>query len=136
MQDRPDARELVEAVSAFLEREIIPTLTEPRLRFRALVAANVLAIVSRELASDDAALREEWQRLTQLLGGRASEPPGRNAELRDEVLALSRELCASIRSGAADEEPMQSQTLAHAEATVVDKLRISNPRFLERVLEI
>ena len=77
MQDRPDARELVEGVVGFLEREIIPTLSEPRLRFRALVAANVLTIVSRELASGDSALREEWRRLAHLLGQTASEPPGR-----------------------------------------------------------
>jgi hypothetical protein len=135
MQDRPDARELVEAVVSFLEREIIPTLSEPRLRFRALVAANVLAIVSRELASGDAALHEEWRRLSRLLGKAGSEPPGRDDELRNEVQALTRELCARLRAGEADEEPMYVQVLAHVEATVIDKLRVANPRYLERVLK-
>lgn len=132
MQDRPDARELVEAVAGFLEREIIPTLSEPRQRFRALVAANVLAIVSRELASGDAALRDEWQRLVQLLNKPAVDPPGSSEELRKQLAAFSRELCDRVRAGEADDEPLFGQVLAHAEATVMDKLRIANPRYLER----
>jgi hypothetical protein len=135
MQDRPDARELVEAVASFLEREIIPTLSDPRLRFRALVAANVLTIVSRELASGEAMLREEWRRLAKLLGKTGSEPPGRADELSKEVQALNRELCARLRAGQADQEPFYSEAFNHAEATVIDKLRIANPRYLERVRE-
>jgi hypothetical protein len=48
--DRPTARELVEAVGEFLEREILPTLDDRRLRFRTLVALNALGIAGRELA--------------------------------------------------------------------------------------
>lgn len=135
MQDRPDARELVEAAASFLEREIIPILSDPRLRFRALVAANVLTIVSRELASGDAGLREEWRRLTHLLGKSAGEPPGRADELSNEVQALTRELCARLRAGQGDQEPFYSEAFDHAEATVIEKLRIANPRYLERVQE-
>jgi hypothetical protein len=135
MQDRPDARELVEAVASFLEREIIPTLSDPRLRFRALVAANVLAIVSRELASGDAMLREEWRRLAKLLSKTGSEPPERADELSKEVQTLNRELCARLRAGEADQEPFYSEAFNHAEATVIAKLLIANPRYLERVRE-
>ena len=48
--DRPTPRELVEATREFLEREVLPTLTDPRLRFRTLVALNALGIAERELA--------------------------------------------------------------------------------------
>ena len=48
--DRPTPRELVEAVREFLQTEILPTLTDQRVRFRALVALNALAIAERELA--------------------------------------------------------------------------------------
>jgi hypothetical protein len=46
--DRPVAAELAEAVRDFLERELLPTLEDHRLRFRTLVAMNALSIVARE----------------------------------------------------------------------------------------
>lgn len=46
--DRPTAAELVAAVREFLEAEILPTLTDHRLRFRTLVAMNALSIVERD----------------------------------------------------------------------------------------
>ncbi len=132
MQDQPDARELVQAVAEFLEREIIPTVADPRLRFRTLVAANVLAIVSRELAAGDVSTRQEWLRLVELLGKGSVEPPQGVQELRDAVRALNRELCERIRSGAADAEPWHGEVWSYAEASVIDKLKIANPRYLER----
>ena len=51
MSDRPTAPELVEATREFLEQEILPTLADPRLRFRTLVAVNALGIAQRELES-------------------------------------------------------------------------------------
>jgi Domain of unknown function (DUF6285) len=60
--ERPTAQELAEAIQEFLGGEIVPTLTDPRLRFRMLVAMNALGIVYRELAAlpveDDAEQRE------------------------------------------------------------------------------
>jgi hypothetical protein len=51
--DRPNARELVEAVREFVERELLPTLDDHRLRFRTLVALNALGIAGRELAGHE-----------------------------------------------------------------------------------
>ena len=47
--DRPTPRELVEAVREFVERELLPTIDDQRLRFRALVALNALGIAERQL---------------------------------------------------------------------------------------
>ncbi len=62
MSERPTPDELAEAIEEFLAGEILPTLTDHRLRFRTLVALNALGIVRRELArlpaEDDAAQRE------------------------------------------------------------------------------
>ena len=62
MSERPTAEELAEAIEEFLAGEILPTLTDHRLRFRLLVALNALGIVRRELTKlppeDDAELRE------------------------------------------------------------------------------
>ena len=134
MQDRPDMRELVEAVAGFLEREIIPTLADPRLRFRGLIAANVLGIVARELAAGDAGLRAEWTALAALLGQPAADPPCGEAALGETVGMLNRALCARIRAGDADSGPWADAVFAHTQALVIAKLQIANPRYLERVL--
>jgi hypothetical protein len=61
MSERPTAQELAESILEFLGGEILPTITDPRLRFRMLVAMNALGIVHRELealpAEDDTAAR-------------------------------------------------------------------------------
>jgi uncharacterized protein DUF6285 len=54
VRDRPTASELVEATREFLEQEVLPTLADRRLRFRALVAINALGIAQRELDSTEA----------------------------------------------------------------------------------
>ena len=67
MTERPTAQELAEAVLEFLGDEILPTLTDHRLRFRTLVAMNALGIVYREVAAlpveNDAELRELARRI-------------------------------------------------------------------------
>jgi hypothetical protein len=61
VSERPTAEELAEAIEEFLAGEILPTVTDARLRFRTLVALNALGIVRRALAKlppeDDAAQR-------------------------------------------------------------------------------
>jgi hypothetical protein len=51
VSDRPSAPELVEATREFLQREVLPALSDARLRFRTLVAINALGIAQRELES-------------------------------------------------------------------------------------
>ena len=128
MQDRPSVRELLDAVRAFLEEDVVPALDGPR-QFHARVAANVLAIVGRELAGEEASLFAEWQRLAQLLGG-ASEPPPRLEALRAALREGTAALAERIRCGEADAGPFRAAVRAHLRATVEDKLRVANPRFL------
>lgn len=75
MSERPTAQELCEAIIEFLGGEILPTLTDHRLRFRMLVAMNALRIVHRELATlpveDDTELRALAERIR-----RGDVPPG------------------------------------------------------------
>jgi len=67
MSERPTAQELTEAVAEFLGGEILPILTDHRLRFRTLVAMNALSIVHRELDAlppeDDTERRELARRI-------------------------------------------------------------------------
>jgi hypothetical protein len=70
LHDRPSLAELLAAVRSYIADEVAPAAGDRRARFRALIAANVLAIAERELAaSAEDALAE----------GRALERPERSA---------------------------------------------------------
>ncbi|MFZ5492995.1 MAG: DUF6285 domain-containing protein [Pseudomonadota bacterium] len=124
MQDRPTAPELLDAVREFIATELLPTVHDPRLRFRALVAANLLDLVHRELALEPALLRAEWERLGALLGD-ASPPPADVGELAAAMAARNAELCRLIRG---DRAP--AGTAAAQLAAVRGKLEVANPRYL------
>jgi hypothetical protein len=129
VQDRPTATELLTAVREFLERDVLPEL-EGRKRFHGLVAANVLAVVARELEREESALVEEWRRLRDLLAIEERMPPARLDALRAAVRTLSAALCERIRRGDADGGPFADAVTRHVRATVADKLRVANPRYV------
>ncbi len=126
MQDRPDAPELAQAIREFLETEVLPGIDDPRLRFRALVAANGLGILERELALGPALLRREVAALARLLGAHRAVPDD-VAALQARGRELNAELARRVRAG----EP-PAGTLAHLKTTVADKLRVASPRYLDR----
>lgn len=131
MQDRPTATELLEAVQAHLGKNVVPALAEPQLRFRTLVAANVLGIVSRELALAGTQLAGEWQRLADLLL-RDATPPATTAEQIAGVVEMREQLCAALTRGEHDEGERWEKLLDHCLRTAEEKLAISNPDFLAR----
>jgi hypothetical protein len=105
--DVPTAGELIEAVEEFLRDRLAPDVPDEH-RFHLRVAVNVLGIVRRELA----------------LG------PEQAAAHRDRLAALGvaddRELADRIRAG--DVPP---GTRAAVLASVLDKLRVANPRYAD-----
>ncbi|WP_117237813.1 DUF6285 domain-containing protein [Thermus sediminis] len=113
--DRPTLDELLEAVGEFLEREVLPTVGDPRLRFQLLVALNALSIARREASQGEALKGEETAELQALLG-KAGERE-----------ALLQELARRIRQGQAPEA-----TPAFLKAHVRRKLLLANPKLLER----
>jgi hypothetical protein len=129
MQDRPNAIELVAAVRGFLETDVVGAFTGRR-RFHALVAANVLAIVERELAGEEDRIVDEWRRLAALLDV-PGDPPPRLDLVRRGVRDLEEQLTERIRAGDADEGDFADRVRTHLRATVLEKLRIANPKYLE-----
>jgi signal transduction protein with GAF and PtsI domain len=89
MSERPTAQELCEAILEFLGGEILPTLTDHRLRFRMLVAMNALGIVYRELEmlprEDDSVLRELAAKIRT-----GNVPPGTLERVKTDVEARLR----------------------------------------------
>jgi hypothetical protein len=134
MQDRPTAIELLEAAAEFVEREIVP-ITEGARQFQSRVVANVMRIVAREIEMGEQLLREEVDALAALLG---ESPP--NPRLTDDVrnaaLNLNQRLSEKIRQGEADSGSMREQVFRVTRRIVEDKLRIANPRYLERDLQL
>ena len=125
MNDRPTGVELLRVVERFLEQEVVPRLDGPR-RYHARVAANVVAIVAREIETEEAQLQAEWERLGALLGLR-EERPGARDDLRDAVQARTRALAERIRRGDGDQGAWRAELIAHLRRTVADKLAVSRP---------
>jgi hypothetical protein len=96
--DAPDAPALLEAVRDFLTTEVEPEL-EGRLRYHLKVAANVLAIVERELRIGPEQAARHRDRLDRLGFGSDAELAGaiRSGEVDgrlDELRAVLREMVA------------------------------------------
>jgi hypothetical protein len=132
MQNRPTAGELLEAIRELLTGEIMPTITDGGLRFKALIAANLLSILEREQASGEALIDVELARLANLLQ-EASQPEAKTVqEKRDAILDLNRKLGARIRAGEADSGEFGAKVQAHVRQTLIDQLKVSNPKFLAK----
>jgi len=87
--ERPTAQELAEAILEFLGGEILPTLTDHRLRFRTLVAMNALGIVHRELAA--LPVEDDAEQRTLARAIRAGDlPPDALARVKNDVEARLR----------------------------------------------
>ncbi len=106
--DVPTAAELVEAVREFLSGDVMAA-TEGRVRFHARVAANVLAIVERQLAVGPDQARSQADRLAQL------------------GVADDTELASRIRTGGLDDR--WDEVVAAVAASVADKLAVANPTY-------
>ena len=114
MQDQPTAVEIVDIVAEFIRVHAIPQL-KGHAAFHALVAANALDIVKRELQIAPKAESEELVRLKALLG-------------HDGTLnGLNRELCQKIEDG---ELTLETLGLAdHLWAITMTKLAIDQPKY-------
>lgn len=108
--DVPTAGQLVEAVREFLERDVLPAASG-RQRFHALVAANLLAMVERELADGPRQAGEHRERLAALGFGSDGE------------------LARAIRAGELDER--YGEVRSALLESVAAKLAVANPAYLK-----
>lgn len=130
MQNRPDMKELIEAVQVFFQGTVAPLLTDPRAKFQGLIANNVLEILKREIELGEGHSREEWQSLCVLLGEKGSPEPRTVHDLEAEILRLNTELSRRIRAGDLDSGPARQAARDHIRAAVTAKLKITNPGYL------
>jgi Domain of unknown function (DUF6285) len=105
----PTAAQLAEAVEGFLREELMPAL-EGRLHFQTLVAANVMAILRRELTDGPAHRAAHAERLASL------------------GVADDAELVAAIRAG--DMDGRMGELLSTLRPSVEVAAAIANPKHL------
>jgi hypothetical protein len=125
VNDEPHAEDLLRAVERFLERDVVPALQGVP-RFHARVAANVVAMVAREIETEAEHQAGEWTRLGQLLGESDALPEAREAR-RQALRARNQALVDRIRAGEADAGDLRQRVLAHLRETVADKMAVSQP---------
>jgi hypothetical protein len=115
MQDRPTAPELLESVAEYLVGELRPEVPREQ-RFKVLVAANVCAVVAREIRAGDAPDREDLALFSELLGSEA-----------DDVHAAAAELSRRLRTGELDDRI--DELAPRLEEHVRRKLEIARPGY-------
>lgn len=107
--DRPDALELIEAVSDFLQQDVMGAVSG-QLAFHVRVAANALRISARELR------------------GALTHQGDHAARLSRFGCADDHALAAAIRSGALDDR--YDELASEMRQMVWDKIQVVNPRYV------
>lgn len=112
--NRPDMKELVEAVREFLETKIQPAM-DGQLSLHTRITVNMLKIVERELSLGPGLEQEELARLEALLGRKGT------------LTELNAELCEKLRK---NEINYQDESLVtHLRLSTLGKLSIDNPNY-------
>lgn len=109
-----------------IKAALLPGIADPGLRFRTLVAANVLAIAERQLNLAPAQREAELQRLRILLA---------DDEQLQSLEAMGDRLWQRVAAGDYDQGAGRQALLEHLKQTAVDKLEIANPKLLDRLAE-
>ena len=125
MNDEPHAEDLLRAVERFLEQDVVPTL-DGVAKFHARVAANVVAIVAREIETEAAHAGAEWEGLSRLLDLDERLPEEREAR-RDALRGANAALVERIRSGDADRGPFRADLLEHLRRITTARLDVAQP---------
>jgi len=123
MQQPPTAAELLATVMEVLGDEVVAALSGP-VQHNARVAANLVAIVERELRLGGDAATREHAAIAALLEGVGD---GRAATSDFDLAALRGELAAALRRGMADDEATNERVWNTLMAVVRDDLAIAKP---------
>lgn len=116
--EKPTSRELIAAVIRLFEDELLEQITPPDLKFKALIARNVLQIVERELDQGASSATVE---------ARALRDFGAEGDDAATVLALRRSLSRQIQSGRFDDRI--SEVARGLTPAALTRLLIDNPRY-------
>jgi Domain of unknown function (DUF6285) len=130
VQDRPSADELLDAVAGYLFAELRPSVPREE-RFRLLVAANVCAVIARELRAGREPTLADLALFREAAGSAATgpEPLQTDAEVEAEARRAAVELAALIRAGGLDDRLGETVTVLREH--VRRKLEVARPGYDE-----
>jgi hypothetical protein len=115
MQDRPTAPELLESVAEYLFAELRAEVAREQ-RFKVLVAANVCAVVAREIRAGLEPGKADLALFNELIGDQI-----------DDVRAAAAELARRLRAGELDDR--LDELAPRLEEHVRRKLEIARPGY-------
>lgn len=125
MQDRPTAPELLDALAVMLFSEVREWVPREH-RFQILVAANICAVVARELRAGSAHSLADAALFRSLLGADEAPQP-RPGEEPAIARAAAVELVRSIRAGALDGQ--LDRVIRRLREHVERKLEVARPGY-------
>ncbi|HEX6658135.1 MAG TPA: DUF6285 domain-containing protein [Ilumatobacter sp.] len=126
MQQPPTAAELLATVMEVLSDEVVPALSGP-VQHNARVAANLVAIVERELRLGGDAATREHAAIAALLDGVDDGVGDGSANSDLDLAALRDKLAAALRRGMADDEATNERVWSTLMAVVRVDLTIAKP---------
>ncbi|MFN0026986.1 MAG: DUF6285 domain-containing protein [Acidimicrobiales bacterium] len=121
MQDRPTSVEILATIGEYLQQDVLP-IVDGALRYKTLVAANLLGLLQRELEAGDGPEQREVVALAGLLHGPASPPTA-------DVADLYGRLQARLLSGDRLDAVFLRDTRDVLERGVLDKLAVNKPGY-------
>ncbi len=129
MQDLPEKSMMLEALAAFLDRDVRPKIADPAIAFRVRIATHMLGVVAREIKEEDGHDITELDKLSTLLGHTAgAEPPPTRVERARAIAALKKDLQRRIRTSPLDDKAMLRLS-AGIRSILQNKLAVSQPKF-------
>jgi hypothetical protein len=129
MRDLPTGDQLLDAARTLLRESLIPALPAEK-RHEALMIANAMSIAMRQLENGDEPDRRELKELSGLLLAGDAREVGADPRPREQLRALNRRLCKSIRSGDADAGTFRDSVRAHLLEVARRRVQESNPKYL------
>lgn len=127
MLDRPDPVDLLRAAETAVRDELLPGL-DGAAKYTALMVASAVAMARREIEAGHAPVRAVLDAFADFYGQDNVHRAGSDSAER--ALALIGDLARELRDGEYD-DALLGPVHEVLHAVVAERLRVSNPRFLE-----
>jgi hypothetical protein len=128
MHTRPNAADLLLIARETFVSDLMPHLPET-VRYEALMVANAMANAERECAAGEASLRSELERLRVIYPA----APDSNEPVDVQLDRINRRLAVDIRKGTfARDRALREQIRTHLVQTAIERLRETNPKYLQK----